>query len=80
MDLGAIFTEERLVKIICLEIMQCLRLIECSYEASLLHLDKHLFVSTYSDEFIDMDRFLNDLHERYHRNLKTACSVDGRVF
>ncbi|KMV66172.1 hypothetical protein M970_051150 [Encephalitozoon cuniculi EcunIII-L] len=79
-DLCIVFTRDRLLKAICLETMACVRSLECPYEVSLLHLSSHLFISTYYDEFIIMDRFLRVMHKRRQKTLKSASVVDNRLF
>lgn len=78
-DLCAVFTEERLLKIISLQSMSCIRSISCSYEISLLYLRGNLFLSTYNNEFVVLDEFLNVMHETRHETLKSACSVGDRI-
>lgn len=79
-DLCIVFTQDRALKAICLKTMTCIRSVECAYEASILHLHTHLFVSTYHDELVIMDRCLRVVHKRRERTLKSACSAGNRMF
>lgn len=79
-DLCVVFTGDRLLKVICLETMECIRSVECPYEVSLLHLDNCLFISTYYDEFIIMDKLLRVVHKRKQRVLKSVSVVNSRLF
>ncbi|KAG5859733.1 cleavage and polyadenylation specificity factor a domain-containing protein [Encephalitozoon hellem] len=78
--LCAVFTRDRFLKMICLETMECIRSVECPYEVSLLHLSSCLFISTYYDELVIMDKLLRVVHKRRQRVLKSASVVDNRLF
>ncbi|KAH9412240.1 hypothetical protein HK407_01g01330 [Ordospora pajunii] len=74
------YTEERCIVSICLETMSRVMCVECKYEVSLLYIGKYLFVSTYNDEFVIMDKnSLKVLDVRRHEMLKAACDANGDV-
>ncbi|KAM0672382.1 hypothetical protein OCOL_000600 [Ordospora colligata] len=76
-----IYTDERCIVRICLETMRRVICTECKYEVSLLYINKYLFVSTYNDELVIMDKnSLKVLEVRRHEMLKAACDVDEDVF
>ncbi|ADM11566.1 uncharacterized protein Eint_051190 [Encephalitozoon intestinalis ATCC 50506] len=75
-----VFTGDRNLKAICLETMECIECVECPYEVSLLYLHSYLFISTYYDEFIIMNKHLQVVHRRKHEILKSVCIAGGRLF
>lgn len=79
-DRCVIFTEERRLKMIYLETMSQASSAACPYEVSLLYLSSYLFVSTYNNEFVVLDRMLEVVWRGEHRTLKTSCSVGSRAF